>query len=372
MLFLPVLLGALLGSTFPAMSQDASLDVDLGYGIYRGYHNDSTGLDAWRGIRYAAPPIRSPRWQAPTAPEPAEGVIQADEFGSSCPQAAPYLPMAALLFVSIHGGGYSAGNAKTDMSDFMATNESSFVAVTMQYRLQGADWLGTSPFRNIIDASPWVPTQHRYDDNTPTTHYYRLTEADSTEVQRAANDVSSSEPTSYGNLAFTLVTDGKYITGPPSTLPSGLKGEVNGARIEVGVNPGSILVNLSIQNISKLLAVYASTEEHVNPDAPQFETDGLGPATAVNVSRLATGQQQRAYNIGAEGSYSVAFALHGTDPAAYYGAPTENQGPDLVTALRTNGASAQEPDAPRTVAEWPRWEGDRHLVVNLNRTGGEP
>lgn len=96
MLFLPVLLGALLGSTFPAMSQDASLDVDLGYGIYRGYHNDSTGLDAWRGIRYAAPPIRSPRWQAPTAPEPAEGVIQADEFGSSCPQAAPYLPMAAL------------------------------------------------------------------------------------------------------------------------------------------------------------------------------------------------------------------------------------------------------------------------------------
>lgn len=33
--------------------------------------------------------------------------------------------------------------------------------------------------------------------------------------------------------------------------------------------------------------------------------------------------------------YSVPFAVHGADVAAYYGPPTENQGPDLVTAFRS-------------------------------------
>ena len=33
--------------------------------------------------------------------------------------------------------------------------------------------------------------------------------------------------------------------------------------------------------------------------------------------------------------YSVPFALHGADLTAYYGPPTENQGPDLVLAFRS-------------------------------------
>jgi len=36
--------------------------------------------------------------------------------------------------------------------------------------------------------------------------------------------------------------------------------------------------------------------------------------------------------------YSVPFALHATDLAAYYGPPTENQGPDLVTAFRSTSS----------------------------------
>lgn len=37
-----------------------------------------------------------------------------------------------------------------------------------------------------------------------------------------------------------------------------------------------------------------------------------------------------------------------------------------------NGASAEEPNAPHPAAEWPRWEDDKHLMLNLNQTGGEP
>ena len=127
--------------------------------------------------------------------------------------------------------------------------------------------------------------------------------------------------------------------------------------------------------------MYASTPEMDDADAPRFETDGLGPPTAVDVSQVATGQQQRAYvscpsctssqamrskgpnsfrpkNIGAESStdcvahwlasaftgggkkawyyqYSVPFAVHAADLAAYYGPPMENQGPDFVTAFQS-------------------------------------
>ena len=53
--------------------------------------------------------------------------------------------------------------------------------------------------------------------------------------------------------------------------------------------------NLSPQNISSLLDTYASSSGPVNASDPKFETDGYGPATAVNVSQVGTGQQQRAY-----------------------------------------------------------------------------
>lgn len=53
--------------------------------------------------------------------------------------------------------------------------------------------------------------------------------------------------------------------------------------------------NLSPQNITTLLAAYPSDSGPVRPSAPRFETSGYGPATAVNTSQIATGQQQRCY-----------------------------------------------------------------------------
>lgn len=155
--------GVLSGLICPVLSQSSDLDVDLGYGTYRGYRDDSTGLNIWKGIRYAAPPVGSLRWQAPISPEPTEAVIEAGAFGPFCPQAAPYLPTTGVafvpgdedclflnvyspaeasgesqlpVFVSIHGGGYGLGNANTDMTDFMAANDNSFVTVTIQYRVK--------------------------------------------------------------------------------------------------------------------------------------------------------------------------------------------------------------------------------------------
>jgi hypothetical protein len=42
--------------------------VDLGYARYQGYYDPTYGLNVFKGIRYAAPPIGRLRWQAPAAP----------------------------------------------------------------------------------------------------------------------------------------------------------------------------------------------------------------------------------------------------------------------------------------------------------------
>lgn len=65
----------------------ADLQVDLGYAVYEGVSNESIGINYWKGIRYAAPPIGELRWQAPQAPLiNRTNVISAEYYGSICPQ----------------------------------------------------------------------------------------------------------------------------------------------------------------------------------------------------------------------------------------------------------------------------------------------
>lgn len=51
---------------------------------------------------------------------------------------------------------------------------------------------------------------------------------------------------------------------------------------------------LSSAQIAQVLNAYPSTSAPVNPNDPKFETNGLTPPTAVNVSQAGTGHQQRA------------------------------------------------------------------------------
>ncbi|KAK0644577.1 inactive carboxylesterase 4 [Cercophora newfieldiana] len=415
------------------------------------------------------------------------------------------------VLVMFHGGGYGAGDGSQDMSGFLGANGNGIVAVVVQYRL-GAfgflaspevkrkgvlnaglldqnfalQWvqkhiskfggdpegvtiagesagagsvllhalarngeLGTSLFKNIISASPWVPTQPYYDEAISIRHYNDFATAvgcssregvfdclvskDSLTLQRAANKVSTSAPTPRGNWAFIPVTDGTYVPGPPSTQLA--HGKLNGLRLLVGnnANEGSLIpppnivtqndlvawiksnfANLSERNITSLLAAYPSDSGPVVASTPRYETNGYGPGTAVNISQVATGQQQRCYNMYAEASvicpsywfasaftgqgrtayhyqYSVPFAVHGADLTAYWGPATENQGPDLVTAFRkiygnfivndnpslsaadANGASSSTPAKPNPITNWPPWTTTGSpILINLNQTGGTP
>ncbi|KAH6843213.1 Alpha/Beta hydrolase protein [Chaetomium sp. MPI-CAGE-AT-0009] len=152
---------------FLSCTQDESLVVNLGYAKYRGYHNTSTGLNYWKGIRYAAAPTGKLRWQPPQ-PLPLKldaGIADATTFGPICPQSRPAVPNAVFtpgdedclflnvyappsaaklpVLVYIHEGGYGFGDGTRDMTEIINDNEKGFVAVTIQYRLGAFGWLSS-------------------------------------------------------------------------------------------------------------------------------------------------------------------------------------------------------------------------------------
>ncbi|KAL1792518.1 hypothetical protein ACET3X_009025 [Alternaria dauci] len=139
------------------------LEVDLGYGIYQGSSNTSTGINTWRGIRFAAPPTGTLRWQPPQTPSVNRtSTISADAYGPQCQQVGfngqPSLPSGGVtiptsedclflnvqspanasdlpVLVWIHGGGYGTGSGRQDFTELLTTTGNSFVVVSIQYRL---------------------------------------------------------------------------------------------------------------------------------------------------------------------------------------------------------------------------------------------
>lgn len=137
--------------------------VDLGYQVYRGVLDSTTGLQNFLGIRFAAPPTGSLRWQAPQPPvSNRSSIADATAYGPTCIQNPPapggtssidntgssedclflnvQAPADAVagslpVLVWIHGGGYGAGSARVDLSTIINANEGAFVGVSIQYRL---------------------------------------------------------------------------------------------------------------------------------------------------------------------------------------------------------------------------------------------
>jgi len=169
---------------------------------------------------------------------------------------------------------------------------------------------------------------------------------------------------------------------------------------------------LSPTQLEAILAAN-SNPSPTDPDGPRFETTGTGSPNAISMSGGANGQQQRSNNIHAEATficpaywmagaytgafksayfyqYSVPFASHGADVAAYFGPTTPNLGDDIALAFRriwgnfvitgnpsisnaiANGASASNPTAANPASAWPVWNERSPKLVNLNQTGGSP
>ncbi len=115
------------------------------------------GVRVFKGIPYAAPPVRELRWRAPRPPVSWQGVRQAFAFGPACPQAASKdvllddmsedcltlniwtparRPGTRLpVMVWLHGGAFEKGSPRSTIYDGSNIASQGVVMVTLQYRL---------------------------------------------------------------------------------------------------------------------------------------------------------------------------------------------------------------------------------------------
>lgn len=153
-------------STDNNLMKDPTVEIESG--LVRGTINSESGIVAFKGIPYAAPPTEDLRWREPQPPVAWEGVRDASEFCSSCMQnkllthvpngpwseefmvqndvsedclflniwtpaksAKNKLP----VFVYIHGGAFREGSGAIDVYDGEEPAKKGIVVVTINYRL---------------------------------------------------------------------------------------------------------------------------------------------------------------------------------------------------------------------------------------------
>ncbi|MDR1118852.1 MAG: carboxylesterase family protein, partial [Bifidobacteriaceae bacterium] len=144
--------------------------VTTALGAVRGFRDD--GVDCYRGIPYARPPVGELRFQPPQPPALWEGVVQATEFGPISLQDVDPLPMAVpgaesafyrpgtttgedclslniwapagpgphpVLFW-IHGGAFLCGSGSGEWIDGASFARRGVMVVTINYRLGVLGW----------------------------------------------------------------------------------------------------------------------------------------------------------------------------------------------------------------------------------------
>ncbi|KAJ7878507.1 alpha/beta-hydrolase [Mycena olivaceomarginata] len=150
-------------------------------GTFKGQTNTTSGLISFRGIRYANPPLKSLRWQAPVSPPSTKlGTVSATSFGSACigttqTDAGPttsedclfgnvFLPIATTnlsalpVLVYFHGGGFESGRtSKYPPENLVLTSSKPLIFATFSYRLGQFGFLGGTPVHdNGKAALQWV------------------------------------------------------------------------------------------------------------------------------------------------------------------------------------------------------------------------
>ncbi|MFM9107756.1 MAG: carboxylesterase family protein [Chloroflexota bacterium] len=141
----------------PSAFADEPLTVTIDTGTLRG--SAENGMNAYKGIPYAAPPVGPLRWRPPQPPAPWEGVLDATKFAAPCPQPAvngvnvaisasgnedclhlnvytPEEPGTNLpVMVWIHGGALIEGDASEPMYTPINLVKQGVIVVTIDYRL---------------------------------------------------------------------------------------------------------------------------------------------------------------------------------------------------------------------------------------------
>jgi para-nitrobenzyl esterase len=137
-------------------------------GRVSGVHDDKTGLNVFKGIPYAAPPVGPLRWKPPQPAIAWQAVRKADHFGPRCMQRPVFNDMVFRsagmsedclylnvwtpadssgkklpVLVYFYGGGFIAGDGSEPRYDGASLAQHGMVAITVNYRLDVLGFLAS-------------------------------------------------------------------------------------------------------------------------------------------------------------------------------------------------------------------------------------
>lgn len=289
-----VLASTLLFICIPFLSAPRAQIVETNNGRVEGT-TMSNGIQVFKGIPYAKPPVRDRRWKPPQPVHDWEDVRQADRFGPRCMQARPYGDMVfrsegmsedclylnvwtpdeapenrMSVLVYIYGGGFIAGDGSEPRYDGASMAQEGIVVVTLNYRL---GVFGFFAHPALSDESPqnasgnyglldqalalqWVRDNVEAFGGDPEQITIAGESAGSMSV--SAHMVS---PHSKGLFAQAVGESGAVLgTFPPTPLA---EAERNGARFADQIDADG-LQELRARSATRLL------EQASKPDAPRF------------------------------------------------------------------------------------------------------
>jgi len=259
-----------------------------------------------------------------------------------------------------------------------------------------------------------------------------LRAADTVVVQNASAKVAEAGP--FGKFSFLPVTDGSFVKvrlseslagksvrgkrvlssnmaneGIPLSPPTTRTLEDFRAYLDVTFPSFGLKDKMLIEEIYS----FAGDNLDVQPNATRFATSGTGTPTAVNQSEFGTGNQQRLSNLFAEYAFvcpsywaveafpegwkyqfSALPSYHGYDLQALW-SKTRTPGKSFKHTFRkiwgnfiiNNSPVISVQDAKGGVAnstvfpvegygsgniQWPKWNVEEPVLLNLNSTGGRP
>ena len=176
--------GSHLALANPEISQNPAPVVQTSLGKLRGTQEE--GVNIFRGVPFAQPPVGPLRFHAPQPAQPWKGVRDATHFAAAAMQPdagdiaqsedclylnlwAPSQPGPHPVFVWIHGGGFTGGRSFDPLFDGTHFANQGIVCITIAYRLGVFGFLDFGPvfgpayqggannaLRDIVLALSWV------------------------------------------------------------------------------------------------------------------------------------------------------------------------------------------------------------------------
>ncbi|HEV2638948.1 MAG TPA: carboxylesterase family protein [Actinocrinis sp.] len=308
-----------LGMTPAAASATAGPVVATQSGLIQAAAPDASGVTAFEGIPYAAPPVGALRWKPPQPAQHWSGVLQTTAYGPSCWGAqlpgTPTVPMSEnclslnvwmppktlgppkAVMVWLEGGGFQFGTSAGPLYNGANLAAHGVVVVTLNYRLgvfgflarpdldaeQGSS--GDYGLQDQIAALRWVQADIAQFGGNPgnVTVFGQSAGADSV-------GLLMSSPQASGLFAKAIAESGAFWDGPHGSIPTHTQALARGQALSTTLNAPT-LADLRAIPAAQLAAATAwtpGTDPIVTAFSPSVDGRVLRAAPA---AAFAAGQQ---------------------------------------------------------------------------------